>query len=109
MRQRRLAVCLAASAALHALLGLLLYFDVMGPGGGFGIGAGPGVGIGQGGGLGLGKGSQRRIFALADVRAKPAPPRRGRIEERLSAVTPPSAPKPARIALAGDLPVALPR
>jgi len=109
MSQRRFAACLAASAAFHVILGLLLYFDVMGPGGGFGIGSGPGVGIGQGGGFGLGKGNKRQIFALKDVEAKPAPPRRGRIEERLAAVTPPSAPKQSRIALAGDLAVALPK
>src|SRR5690606_21955940 len=93
MSQRRFAVSLALSAAIHVLPGLLLYFDVMGPGGGFGIGAGPGVGIGQGGGFGLGKGKKRQIFALQDVNAQPAPPRRGKIEERLSALTPPSAPE----------------
>jgi hypothetical protein len=109
MSQRRFAACLVLSAALHALLGLLLYFDVMGPGGGFGIGSGPGVGIGQGGGVGLGKGKKRQIFALQDVTAKPAPPRRGRIEDRLAAVAAPNAPVPARIALAGDLPVAMPK
>ncbi|HEY8515520.1 MAG TPA: vWA domain-containing protein [Candidatus Binatia bacterium] len=109
MSQRRFAVSLALSAAIHVLPGLLLYFDVMGPGGGFGIGAGPGVGIGQGGGFGLGKGKKRQIFALQDVNAQPAPPRRGKIEERLSALTPPSAPEQSRIALAGDLPVALPQ
>ena len=109
MSQLRFAVCLVASLALHLVLGLLLYFDVMGPGGGFGIGSGPGVGIGQGGGLGLGKGKKRQIFALEDAAAKPAPPKRGRIEDRLAAVVAPNAPVKSRIALAGDLPVALPK
>ncbi len=109
MRQRRFAACLVLSAALHLLLGLLLYFDVSGPGGGFGIGVGPGIGIGQGGGFGLGKGKKRQIIALQDVQAKPAPPRRGRVEERLAAITAPSGPQVSRIALTGDLPVAMPK
>lgn len=109
MSQRRFAVCLVVSAALHGLLALLLFFDVMGPGGGFGIGSGPGVGIGQGGGIGLGKGKKRQIFALKDVEAKPAPPKRGRIEDRLAAVAAPNAPLQTRISLAGDLPVAMPK
>ena len=109
MSQRRFAACVVVSAALHVILGLLLFFEVMGPGGGFGIGSGPGVGIGQGGGIGLGKGKKRQIFALKDVEAKPAPPKRGRIEDRLAAVAAPNAPLQTRIALAGDLPVAMPK
>ncbi|MBY0277660.1 hypothetical protein K2Z84_20185, partial [Candidatus Binatia bacterium] len=108
MSQLRFAVALGLSLLLHGILGLLLYFDVSGPGGGFGIGAGPGVGVGQGGGMGLGKGKKRQIFALKDVAAKPAPPKRGRMEDRLAQVTAPNAPVNSRIALAGDLPVALP-
>lgn len=109
MSQVRFSACLAISLLLHAILGLLLYFDVTGPGGGFGIGSGPGVGIGQGGGVGLGKGKKRQIFALKDVEAKPAPPKRGRMEDRLAQVTAPNAPVKSRIALAGDLPVAMPK
>lgn len=109
MSQLRFVACLVASLVLHLVLGLLLYFDVMGTGGGFGIGSGPGVGIGQGGGFGLGKGKKRQIFALKEPDAKPAPPKRGRIEDRLAAVAAPNAPVQSRIALAGDLPVALPK
>jgi len=109
MSQHRFARCVVVSAVLHGLLGLLLYFDVMGLGGGFGIGSGPDVGIGQGGGVGIGKGKKRQIFVLEDVEAKPAPPKRGRIEERLAAVAAPNTPMQARIALAGDLPVAMPK
>lgn len=109
MRQRRFAACLVVSAVLHLVLGLLLYFDVMGPGGGFGIGSGPGFGIGQGGGFGLGKGNKRQIFALEDFQREPARPRRGRVEERLAAVTKATAPSRARLDVAGDLAVALPK
>ncbi|MBM4244846.1 MAG: hypothetical protein FJ148_13685, partial [Deltaproteobacteria bacterium] len=108
MSQLRFASALGLSLLLHVILALLLYLDVSGPGGGFGIGSGPGVGIGQGGGVGLGKGKKRQIFALQDVAAKPAPPKRGRMEDRLAQVAAPNAPVASRLALAGDLPVALP-
>ncbi len=109
MSKLRFPLCLGLSAAAHLLLGLLLWFDVRGVGGGFGIGSGPGIGIGQGGGFGLGQNRRRQVFALKDVHAQPAPPRRGRLEERLAAVVPPAGGGRAAIPLAGDLPVALPR
>ncbi|HZR81731.1 MAG TPA: vWA domain-containing protein [Candidatus Binatia bacterium] len=106
MSRTRFVASLLLSAALHAVLGLLLWFDVVGTGGGFGIGSGPGFGIGQGGGMGLGKGHKRQIFALKDVRAEPARPRRGRIEDRLAAVSDLAPAAPSTISLVGDLPVA---
>ena len=60
-------VFLLASILAHVTLGLLLYFDVAGIGGGFGIGVGPGVGIGSGGGVGLGDKKRRQIFSLEDL------------------------------------------
>ena len=45
-RPRRLLGGIAVSAAAHAIVALLLVFDVLGPGGGFGLGIGPGFGIG---------------------------------------------------------------
>jgi hypothetical protein len=109
MSRSRFTACLAASTAIHLVLGLLLYFDVMGAGGGFGIGVGPGIGIGQGGGFGLGQGSKRQIIALSQIDAAPARTRRGRLEERLAEVAPPSAPARSRIDLAGDLAIAVPK
>ena len=109
MSRGRFAACIAASTAAHLLLGLLLYFDVMGAGGGFGIGVGPGIGIGQGGGFGLGQGSKRQIIALQQIDAAPARTRRGRLEERLAEVAAPSAPARSRIDLAGDLAIAVPK
>ena len=53
-RPRRLLTGLATSAMAHAVLALLVMFDVAGIGGGFGLGVGPGFGIGAGGGAGLG-------------------------------------------------------
>jgi len=46
---------------------LLVVFDVMGIGGGFGLGIGPGFGIGAGGGAGLGEQKRREIFSLEDL------------------------------------------
>jgi hypothetical protein len=62
-----------ASAGVHALLGLLLFFEVLGLGGGFGLGVGPGFGIGSGGGVGLGQAKRRQIFSLKDL-PTPLPP-----------------------------------
>ena len=56
-RAVRTGTMLVASALLHGLLGLMLWFDVAGIGGGFGLGVGPGFGIGSGGGVGLGAGA----------------------------------------------------
>ena len=71
-RAKRLLGAIAASCALHALVGLLIYFDVVGLGGGFGLGIGPGFGIGEGGGVGLGE-NKREIYALKDL-PTPTPP-----------------------------------
>ena len=72
-RPRRLLAALATSTAAHALLGLMMFFDVLGAGGGFGLGIGPGFGIGSGGGFGLGEKRRREIFSLQDLPA-PVPP-----------------------------------
>lgn len=64
---RRLLAGLASSAVAHAVLALLIYFDVAGIGGGFGLGVGPGFGIGAGGGAGLGEQKRRQIFSLQDM------------------------------------------
>ena len=73
-RPRRLLAALALSAMLHAVLGLLIVFDVAGLGGGFGLGSGPGFGIGEGGGAGLGAKRRREIFSLTDL-PEPVRPR----------------------------------
>ena len=109
MSRFRFTTSLALSTAFHAILGLLLWFDVMGAGGGFGIGSGPGFGIGQGGGAGLGKGMKRQIFALKDVEAPPPKPRPGRVEDRLAAITEPQHSVAKTISLTGDLAIAVPK
>lgn len=63
----RLFGAFGVSVVVHAVLILLLIFDVVGMGGGFGIGVGPGVGIGSGGGVGLGEKARRQIFSLEDL------------------------------------------
>src|SRR5688572_15283887 len=63
----RLASSLLISAVSHLVLVLLIMFDVMGIGGGFGIGIGPGFGVGAGGGAGLGEKNRREIFSLEDL------------------------------------------
>jgi hypothetical protein len=63
----RLASSLLVSAVSHLVLVLLIVFDVMGIGGGFGIGIGPGFGVGAGGGAGLGEQNRREIFSLEDL------------------------------------------
>lgn len=66
-RPVRTGTMLVASLLVHGLLGLALYFDVAGIGGGFGLGVGPGFGIGSGGGVGLGEKKRREIFSLEDI------------------------------------------
>jgi hypothetical protein len=88
----RLATALGASVALHALLILLLAFDVLGPGGGFGLGVGPGFGIGSGGGVGLGQGKRREIFALEDL-PEPVPPSDLEADEKLRELLRPARPE----------------
>jgi hypothetical protein len=109
MSDFRFSLSLTISIALHGLLGLLLYFDVVGAGGGFGIGSGPGFGIGQGGGFGLGMGKKRQIFALKDLAAEETRPRKGKVEDRLAAALQPQAMPRSAMALAGDLAIAVPK
>jgi hypothetical protein len=66
-RPGRTAVFLGLSALAHLVLGLLIYFDIAGIGGGFGLGVGPGFGMGSGGGAGLGKVNRRQVFSLEDL------------------------------------------
>ena len=63
----RFATSVVASAVIHLVAVLMVVFDVMGIGGGFGIGIGPGFGIGAGGGAGLGETKRREIFSLEDL------------------------------------------
>ncbi|HJW70092.1 MAG TPA: vWA domain-containing protein [Candidatus Binatia bacterium] len=58
---------MSISAVVHIVLLLMILFDVMGIGGGFGLGIGPGFGIGSGGGAGLGKEKRRQIYSLEDL------------------------------------------
>ena len=55
------------STLAHLLMGLLIYFDIAGIGGGFGLGVGAGIGMGSGGGVGLGEKQRRQIFSLEDL------------------------------------------
>src|SRR5581483_11113116 len=73
-RTRRLAAALATSTGAHALLALMIFFDVAGLGGGLGLGIGPGFGVGAGGGMGLGAKRRREIFSLEDI-PTPVPPK----------------------------------
>jgi len=90
-RPLRSLAALAVSAGLHGVLALLLYFDVLGPGGGFGLGIGPGVGIGEGGGVGLGN-RRREIYALQDLPA-PVPPNDPAAERALKELLQPARPE----------------
>ena len=72
-RPQRLLAAFATSTAAHALLALMILFDVLGAAGGFGLGIGPGFGIGSGGEAGLGQNRRREIFSLQDLPA-PVPP-----------------------------------
>src|SRR5579884_1918714 len=100
-RAGRLAATLVASAALHALVALLLVFDVAGIGGGLGLGVGPGLGVGAGGGAGLGAVRRRQIYSLEDI-PQPEPPRDPTADATLHALLAPTAaegvtvPPPAR-------------
>jgi hypothetical protein len=88
-RQGRMLAALAASTAAHVLVGLLVFFDVLGVGGGFGLGLGPGFGIGSGGGAGLGEKRRREIFSLEDL-PTPVPPRDPNAEQALKELLKPS-------------------
>jgi hypothetical protein len=90
-RAQRLASALAVSSALHALLALLVYFDVVGLGGGFGLGVGSGVGVGAGGGAGLGE-RRREIYALKDL-PTPVPPQDPDAERLLEELLQPARPQ----------------
>jgi hypothetical protein len=81
-RPRRLLGAFGASALAHAVLALMLVFDVLGAGGGFGLGIGPGFGIGGGGGAGLGEKKRREIFSLKDL-PTPVPPSDPSADEKL--------------------------
>jgi hypothetical protein len=87
--RRRFAAAFAISAVLHAVLLLLVMFEVVGSGGGFGIGVGPGVGLGTGGGVGLGE-KGRQIYALHDPPAEVQ--RQSHVEDRLTQMIQPQAP-----------------
>jgi hypothetical protein len=88
-RPRRLLAALATSTAAHALLGLMLFFDVLGAGGGFGLGIGPGFGVGAGGGFGLGEKKRREIFSLQDL-PTPVPPNDPAAERTLNELLQPA-------------------
>jgi hypothetical protein len=90
-RPRRLLASFATSAGAHAVLALLVWFDVVGLGGGFGLGVGPGVGIGSGGGAGLGQTKRREIFSLEDIPA-PVPPSDPNAERALKELLQPARP-----------------
>jgi hypothetical protein len=90
-RASRVAGAFAASAVLHGVLLLLIAFEVIGPGGGFGLGVGPGFGIGAGGGAGLGE-KRRQIFSLEDI-PEPVRPRDPDREETLQELLRPAAPR----------------
>src|SRR2546428_2810761 len=91
-RPRRLLAALATSTAAHALLGLMMFFDVLGAGGGFGLGIGPGFGIGAGGGFGLGEKRRREIFSLQDL-PTPVPPSDPAAEQTLKELLQPARPQ----------------
>src|SRR5437763_17124312 len=88
-RPRRLLAALGISTAAHALLGLMVFFDILGAGGGFGLGIGPGFGIGSGGGMGLGPQRRREIFSLQDL-PTPVPPNDPNAEQALKVLLKPA-------------------
>jgi hypothetical protein len=92
----RLLSSFAVSAALHLVLGLMLVFDVVGLGGGFGLGIGPGFGIGAGGGAGLGQNRRREIFSLEDI-PDPVRPNDPKNDEALKELLAPT--RPERVAV----------
>jgi hypothetical protein len=90
-RARRVLGFQALSALAHLVLGLLIYFDIAGIGGGFGLGVGPGFGMGSGGGVGLGEQNRRQIFSLEDIPelVRPQDPKRDEeVKELVIARTP---------------------
>jgi hypothetical protein len=72
-RPLRLLAALAISAAAHALLALMVVFDVLGMRGGFGPGIGPGFGIGKGMGAPHGDRPGGRRLAQMPKPSTPAP------------------------------------
>ncbi|HLK10004.1 MAG TPA: vWA domain-containing protein [Candidatus Binatia bacterium] len=107
-RPGRLAAALVVSAGVHALVALLLAFDVAGIGGGLGLGVGPGFGVGAGGGVGLGSVRGRQIYSLEDI-PEPRPPRDPTADETLRALLAPAraegvaVPQPPRPAAAAPV------
>jgi hypothetical protein len=99
-RPQRLAAAIGASAGLHAVLAILLVFDVIGAGG-LGLGAGPGFGLGSGGGVGLGAAKRREIFSIEDIPA-PVPPTNPADEETLKKLLQPA--KAQAVAIPNQLP-----
>ena len=91
-RPWRLAASVGVSAMAHGVLGLLVFFDVLGAGGGFGLGVGPGFGIGSGGAAGLGQARRREIFSLEDV-PEPVPPTDPAAEKALKELLAPARPE----------------
>jgi len=100
-RPRRLVAAIGLSALVHALFVLMVVFDVLGAGGGFGLGVGPGFGIGSGGGAGLGQAPRREIFALQDV-PEPVPPTDPAAEKALKELLAPA--RPEAVAIAHEAP-----
>jgi len=90
-RPRRLLAAFATSTAAHALLALMIVFDVLGAASGFGLGIGSGFGIGAGGGVGLGQTRRREIFSLQDLPA-PVPPNDPAAERALKELLQPARP-----------------
>jgi len=95
-RPWRLAASVGVSAMVHGVLGLLVLFDVLGVGGGFGLGVGPGFGIGSGGAAGLGQARRREIFSLQDV-PEPVPPNDPAAEKALRELLAPTRPEAVAI------------
>jgi hypothetical protein len=97
--RRRFGLALGLSAFFHGIVILLVVFDVLGPGGGFGIGTGPGVGIGAGGDVGLGE-RGREIFALSDLPTEVRRPTAMAPSARLAMMLKPEAtPRPTAVPL----------
>jgi hypothetical protein len=94
--RRRLLAAFATSTAMHACVALLVVFDVLGAGGGFGLGVGPGFGMGTGGGAGLGQNRRREIFSLQDIPA-PVPPSDPAAEQALRELLQPARPEAVAI------------
>ena len=91
-RPGRLLAALVTSTMAHAILALMLVFDVAGIAGGFGLGVGPGFGLGAGGGAGLGEKKRREIFSLQDL-PEPVPPRDPAVDDTLKQLLAPARPE----------------